>query len=165
MESMLVKPVSRKSLKPKASADHVVKIINLHKQGYTNKQIADKFGLNGQSVNGVIASAKRQGHLPPSAPAMKGTVATALPPSVGAGEVEEKILKDLKEAWKKDDPDAEYNLHASDGQKFYITCYPGKGLVLKTAHNAKPAFLSWPFAIRLGHKLVGFAQEVSRRFP
>src|SRR4029079_4572640 len=72
------KVLSRKSSKPKAAPEHVEQIISLHKQGYTNKQIADQFGINGQSVNGVIASAKRQGLLPPSAPAAKGAVATAL---------------------------------------------------------------------------------------
>lgn len=72
------KVLSRKSSKPKASPEHVQQIISLHTQGYTNKQIADQFGINGQSVNGVIASAKRQGLLPPSAPASKGAVATAM---------------------------------------------------------------------------------------
>jgi hypothetical protein len=72
------KVLSRKSAKPKASADQVGQIIALHKQGYTNKQIAGQFGINGQSVNGVIASAKRQGLLPPSAPAVNGAVAIAM---------------------------------------------------------------------------------------
>ncbi len=67
-----------KSLKPKASPEHVAQIIAMHKEGHTNKAIADHLGINGQSVNGVIASAKRQGHLPPSAPAAKGAVATAM---------------------------------------------------------------------------------------
>jgi len=67
-----------KSLKPKAAPEHVAQIIAMHKEGHTNKQIADHLGINGQSVNGVIASAKRQGHLPPSAPAAKGAVATAM---------------------------------------------------------------------------------------
>jgi ABC-type branched-subunit amino acid transport system substrate-binding protein len=162
----LAKPISRKSLKPKATAGQVQQILTLHKQGRTNKQIADHLAINGQSVNGIIASAKRQGHLPPAAAATKGAVATAFPPPPSFQNFrdgEEKFLKELKEAWKKADPDAEYSLHATDGQKFYIACYPGKGLVLKTAKNAKPAFLAWPFAMRLGHKLVGFAQEVSRR--
>ena len=72
------KVLSRKSLKPKASPEHVEQIITLHKQGHTNKAIADHFGINGQSVNGVIASAKRQGLLPAAAPAAKGAVATAM---------------------------------------------------------------------------------------
>lgn len=71
------KTLSRKSSKPKASPDQVAQIVSLHKQGYTNKQIADHFGINGQSVNGVMASARRQGLLPASAPAVNGAVAIA----------------------------------------------------------------------------------------
>lgn len=71
------KTLSRKSSKPKASADQVAQIISLNKQGYTNKMIADHFGINGQSVNGIIASARRQGLIPASAPAVNGAVAIA----------------------------------------------------------------------------------------
>lgn len=71
------KVLSRKSSKPKAAPNQVDQIISLHKQGHTNKQIADHLGINGQSVNGVIASARRQGFLPPSAPAVNGAVAIA----------------------------------------------------------------------------------------
>lgn len=52
-------PGSRKSLKPKASKDIFDKILELHREGFSNKQIADKFGINGQSVNGVVACSKR----------------------------------------------------------------------------------------------------------
>lgn len=69
--------LSRKSSKPKASADQVAQIISLHKLGHSNKQIADHFAINGQSVNGIIASARRQGLLPASAPAVNGAVAIA----------------------------------------------------------------------------------------
>jgi len=72
------KTLSRKSSKPKAAADQIAEIVSLHKQGYTNKKIADHFGINGQSVNGVIASARRQGLLPASAPAVNGAVAQAI---------------------------------------------------------------------------------------
>lgn len=72
------KVLSRKSLKPKASPEHVPQIISMHNEGHSNKQIADHFGINGQSVNGVIANARRKGHLPASAPAAKGAVATAM---------------------------------------------------------------------------------------
>lgn len=72
------KTLSRKSSKPKAGPDQIAEIISLHKQGYSNKKIADHFGINGQSVNGVIASARRQGLLPAAAPAVNGAVATAI---------------------------------------------------------------------------------------
>lgn len=152
-----VRPISRKSLKPKATAAQVGPILSLHKQGKTNKQIADQLLINGQSVNGVIASAKRQGMLPPGPAPSKGTVATAFPQPPGGGE--KQLLEDLKKAWKKSKPDSESSLYAVDGQKFYIASYPGKGLVLKLGDKAKPAFLPWMFASRLGFKLTQFAQE------
>ena len=51
--------VSRKSLKPKATKDIWAKILEMHREGLSNKQIADKLGINGQSVNGVVACSKR----------------------------------------------------------------------------------------------------------
>jgi hypothetical protein len=55
----------RTSSKPKASGDQFAQIIELHKQGLSNKYIADHLGINGQSVNGVLQNARRNGVLPP----------------------------------------------------------------------------------------------------
>jgi DNA-binding NarL/FixJ family response regulator len=49
------KPVFRRSTKPKATRSQIPQIIQLKKEGLSNKQIADRLGLNGQSVNGIVA--------------------------------------------------------------------------------------------------------------
>lgn len=51
----------RGSSKPKASREQIGQIIALHKDGLTNKQIADKLAINGQSVNGVLAVSRNNG--------------------------------------------------------------------------------------------------------
>jgi len=145
-------PLCRKSQKPKATADQVDKIVSLHKQGFTNKQTADKLGINGQSVNGVIASAKRQGVLPPSAPAAKGAVAVAM--KQGLVTPMQNQLEDLKSAWKKGDPDSELTFRLPEGQKIYIASFPGKGLVLRIGEQQQVTFLSMAGAHRFGMSLV-----------
>lgn len=49
----------RKSIKPKASKDIFAKILEMHVQGIPNRDIARHFGINGQSVNGVVACSRR----------------------------------------------------------------------------------------------------------
>lgn len=49
----------RKSMKPKASKDIFAKILEMHTQGMPNREIARHFGINGQSVNGVVACSRR----------------------------------------------------------------------------------------------------------
>lgn len=145
-------PLCRKSQKPKATVDQVDKIVSLHKQGLTNKQTADKLGINGQSVNGVIASARRQGVLPPSAPAAKGAVAVAM--KQGLVVAMQNQLEELKMAWKKEDPDSELTFRLPEGQKIYIASFPGKGLVLRIGAQSQVTFLSAPGAYRFGMALV-----------
>lgn len=60
--------ISRKSSKPKATKEILEEIIAMKRGGFTNKQIADKFGINGQSVNGVLAIARHKGRLVSKAP-------------------------------------------------------------------------------------------------
>jgi DNA-binding NarL/FixJ family response regulator len=50
----------RRSLKPKATPSQIPQILILKKQGLTNKQIADRIGVNGQSVNGILAIARSE---------------------------------------------------------------------------------------------------------
>lgn len=58
-----IRPGSRKSSKPKASKDIMSEIIALKNQGLTNKQIADKYKVNGQSINGLLAIARARGQI------------------------------------------------------------------------------------------------------
>lgn len=53
-------PRQRRSLKPKATPAQIPQIVALKKQGLSNKQIADRLGVNGQSVNGIVAIARSQ---------------------------------------------------------------------------------------------------------
>lgn len=163
MQTTPVTPVFRKSSKPKAKAEHVDKIVSMHRQNFTNKQIADKLGINGQSVNGVIASAKRQGVLPPSGPAVKGAVAVAM--NQGLVAVMQGKLDDLKQAWKKEDPDSELTFRLPEGQKIYIASFPQKGLVLRIGEQSQVTFLSQSGAIRFGTALVNAAMALSRVQP
>lgn len=153
MQATPVRTLCRKSSKPKATAGDVDKIVSLHKQGLSNKQTADKLGINGQSVNGVIASARRQGVLPPSAPAAKGAVAVAM--KQGLVVAMQNRLEDLRQAWKKEDPDSELTFRLPEGQKIYIASFPGKGLVLRIGDQAQVSFLSPSGAHRFGMALVG----------
>jgi len=152
-------PLCRKSQKPKATSDQVDKIVTLHRQGLTNKQIADKLVINGQSVNGVIASAKRQGVLPPSAPAAKGAVAVAM--KQGLVVVMQNKLEDLRQAWKKEDPDSELTFRLPEGQKIYIASFPQKGLVLRIGDQSQVTFLSQSGAHRFGMALIAASNPVA----
>jgi hypothetical protein len=62
--------ITRKSTKPKASKGDIDEIIALKKKGLTNKQIAEKMNINGQSVNGILAVSRSGGGMiqrnPPS---------------------------------------------------------------------------------------------------
>lgn len=62
--------ITRKSTKPKASKADIAEIVALKKQGLTNKQIAEKMNINGQSVNGILAVSRSNGGMiqrnPPS---------------------------------------------------------------------------------------------------
>lgn len=55
--------VSRKSMKPKASPDQVAEILQMHANGFSNKEIANYFGINGQSVNGIVATSRNIGQI------------------------------------------------------------------------------------------------------
>lgn len=57
-------PVHRKSLKRKVWKEIIQEVIDLKKSGLTNKQIAEKFDVNGQSVNGIIQIARHQNLIP-----------------------------------------------------------------------------------------------------
>lgn len=136
-------------VKKKVSTMERQAIISLAAAGNPASEIAKQLAVDGRTVSGIIAMARRaQKTYTGKGPAPF----TPLPPPT-----KEEQLKALAKAWKETEPEAEFSLHTEKGQTVYIGNYKG-GLVLRVGEQKKVAFLTPGMAQRLGSKLMEMAQ-------
>jgi transposase-like protein len=138
--------------KRKLTASNKEAILNMARTGTNAAEIARQLGLNGQSVNGVMMTARNLSAMrtPPMGP-------RAMPPPA-----QEDVLKDLAKKWRDSEPDAEFSMHTTKGQKVYIAAYKG-GVVLKIGEQKTVALLTPTMATRVSMKLSEMANW--SRFP